>query len=206
MYLPLKSDLNDQSWNNNNPTSSSNATITILDGVSCCFLDQWRIVLPQIWSVFNSTFTVAWWINITGTKWNWYNCIMWAWISGSYNAFWLWWYYKTGRNDFSAWFYAWASATVDTSSYSWWWRHFLATFDENKKITLYLNGSAVSNATASTPHMNDNTLYVWVNTEVPNNSSWWSYCYLSDLILENKARTAQEILDYYDQTKSNYGL
>lgn len=206
LYLPFVSDMNDHSWNWNNPTSSSNAIITTLDGVNCCFLNQWRIVLPAIWAVFNSIFTVAWWINITGTKWNGFNCIMASWTYGAYNAFGLTWYYKTGQNDFGAWYCAWASVAINTPSYSWGWRHFLATLDANKKLVLYMNWSEVDSTTSWTPHINDNTVYIWVNTEVPNDTSRWSYCYLSDLILEDKARTAQEVSDYFDQTKSLYWI
>ena len=206
LYLPFTEDLNDYSWNNNNPTSSTNASITTLNWVKCCYLNIWRIVLPDIWSVFNSTFTVSWYINITGTVNNWYDMILWAWWGGSYNAFGFSWYYKPGRNDFWAWFYAWAEAKIDTTGYSWWWRNFTATFDANKKLTLYQNWVEVASATASTPHISNNTLYVWVNTEVPNNSSWYSYCYLWNIILENRAWSADEISTYYNWTKANYGL
>jgi hypothetical protein len=34
----------------------------------------------------------------------------------------------------------------------------------------------------------------------------WYQSYMSDFILESKARTAQEISNYYNKTKSNYWL
>lgn len=38
-----------------------------------------------------------------------------------------------------------------------------------------------------------------------SNDRYWAW-YMSDFIVENKTRTAQEVADYYNSTKANYGL
>lgn len=65
------------------------------------------------------------------------------------------------------------------------------------------------------------TLYIdwqqkWTSSVTLNTQNWiliwkwqWNYYFdwkVSNLIIENKVRTAQEISDYYNQTKANYGL
>ena len=67
------------------------------------------------------------------------------------------------------------------------------------------------------------TLYIWdtinatwtINKSIPTNTNWiyiWWYgnnnetMKVWNLIVENKARTAQEVANYYNQTKSNYWL
>lgn len=43
---------------------------------------------------------------------------------------------------------------------------------------------------------------VWSSSTIDSYYQWW----MSEIIIENKARTAQEIADYYNQTKGNYWI
>jgi hypothetical protein len=57
---------------------------------------------------------------------------------------------------------------------------------------------------------------VWTSSQTLDTQNslniWWRYASyyfdwkISEFIIENQARTAQEVADYYNQTKSNYGL
>lgn len=47
---------------------------------------------------------------------------------------------------------------------------------------------------------------IGTNFTLGNSSNRRLSCYVSNVIIENKARTAQEIANYYNLTKSNYGL
>ena len=73
------------------------------------------------------------------------------------------------------------------------WYHFALWWD-GTKILCYLNWNKVAEATNS---LNTGTTCKFIqNLNIT----------LSELIYESAARTAQEIQDYYDQTKANYWL
>ena len=71
---------------------------------------------------------------------------------------------------------------------------------------LYINNSLITSQNLNSYNMN--IPYFWFNRAgyawSPQNTSWAMS--MSELIIEDKARTAQEIADYYNQTKSNYWL
>ena len=59
----------------------------------------------------------------------------------------------------------------------------------------------------------NSSTWIWSGRSVPkiclwaNHNTWEkSQCNLSEVIIENKARTAQEVLNYYNNTKSKYWL
>ena len=95
----------------------------------------------------------------------------------------------------------WAQAFAETCS-TWVW-YYVTAVQEWNTVKGYLNW-----------------VLKWESTTRPNQTpTWWSLWavhetthsdkyiwYMSDVILEDKARTAQEISDYYDFTKSNYWL
>jgi hypothetical protein len=70
---------------------------------------------------------------------------------------------------------------------------------------LYMNGSSVGSGTSTINSFRDE-FRIWVNDgdswTTPKYMTW----YMSDLIVENKARTAEETANYYNSTKSNYWL
>lgn len=72
---------------------------------------------------------------------------------------------------------------------------------ENNDLYYYENGVLVNQITAPSISI---TWWPWISMWAfwTNNTSWS----VGNLIVENKARTVQEILDYFNQTKSDYGL
>ena len=77
-------------------------------------------------------------------------------------------------------------------------------------------GAVVYDGTKFTFYVNWVSQWDWTNTPVTSwtsfyigwsNKAWWRWSgYISNVIFENKAWTAQEITDYYNSTKSNYWL
>ena len=107
----------------------------------------------------------------------------------------------TWYNYYNNWYYyvRWWTPIANT------WYHVVYTFDGSKQ-KLYLNWTLVwenncswsytgfSNASIMLAHQHSS------GGDLPFNGK------LSNVIIEDRARTAQEVLDYYNQTKSLYGI
>jgi len=72
---------------------------------------------------------------------------------------------------------------------------------DGTKFTLYANWVSQWDWTTT-------AITSWTNFYIGGSTTswWWWNGYISNVIFENKARTAQEVADYYNQTKANYGL
>lgn len=85
------------------------------------------------------------------------------------------------------------------------WINLCLVYD-GSKFTLYRNWTQEWNSWTYTINTQGTTLRLWW----PRVSwdSWWDKFewYMSRFIFEDKARTAQEVADYYNLTKSNYWL
>jgi hypothetical protein len=68
----------------------------------------------------------------------------------------------------------------------------------------YINGSLVWVKTWTT--WTYDTRFKLNNAENTSSSTYANDQYFSEMILENKVRSADEITAYYNATKSNYGL
>ena len=86
-----------------------------------------------------------------------------------------------------------------------WQRYNLVASYDGSTYTLYINWTA--NISGSlTANTTSDKICIWWNTDT---RIWYwmpEKAYMSEVIIENKARTAQEILDYYNITKSLYGI
>ena len=191
LYLPMTSNFDDATWNNT--MSNSGATIVDLNWVKCWYFNSKRLTCSAS-SLNTMTKTMSVWVYITGDS-NWW--IIWS------NHKWTWsWDYliiSSSRLIYEAIY--WTSNSKDiiynNSISKNWWHHICVAW-----TNMYL----------------DNTL-VWSNSNMWTFSSWYSYTiwqqnnwdnsyiwYMSKLIVENVARTADEISDYYNSTKSTYWL
>lgn len=94
--------------------------------------------------------------------------------------------------SYQSWVSSWGHSTEILTT-SWVWYNFAYGYD-GTKVVGYLNWTKVAEITTS--------LY---NT---NNRKIWSHIdeTLSNLIYETTPRTAEEVLDYYNYTKSNYWI
>ena len=197
-YYPLNSTSTDtdQSWNNNNWTTTG----TLTYGSNYCqFTSGNYITIPNIIPYWTNPFTLSIWFNspdVSGHQ-NWFynqfnsntdNSAIGLFVYNGWLRFW------------SKWYYDW-NYIVSISSNTWY--NVIITY-EGSILTCYLNGTQVGiqyrTISSTTPDYN----WIWCGGEV------WGrvYCIaqLSEYIIENKTRTAQEAADYYDQTKWNYGI
>jgi hypothetical protein len=197
LYLPLNWSTKDEvSWTT---YSSSNVTYT-----------TWS------WNIKCASFSWNWYINLTTTpdfeQWTWELTIMfWAmlnavsWnrraialhrnstyfmivgISGSTPQFYL----RNSQND------AWTSWSTALST---WTKYlFTLTAKENWSATMYINW--VQSATKNIWTFTSSSFLFWQYVWASYDGSEGFYWTLKDVIIEKKLRTAQEISDYYNQTK-----
>ena len=193
-----------------------------LDSVNQLSDITWHYTLTKNWTVtFTDNYASFWWsgrldsnINTT-VSWTivfWLNSNSW-WSSeqvpiakwGSGTRYYRRWFHKNSSNTLNVMINdSWSSITTLTS---WVWYLIAYTIEwvwtSSCTQKVYVNGSTIPNVNITAPLYNDVNTYVrmwwWHNTY---NYNWK----LSKVILESKVRTAQEISDYYDQTKWDYWL
>ena len=199
-YYKFDKNLNDSSGNNYNPTNNSNVSIATLDGLKCAYFNSWYITYPDIHTTFNSSFTFSMWIQIS----SWNKIFISEWQPGYSKLF------AVQRVDdvwelLKVWFYS--NDLSARQNFSQWWEHWAFTIDWSSHYgVIYFNWTQKATKNYRAPNVQSWPFYVWTNAEVPWNSGWVSTWYMSEFIIENKARTAQEVTDYYNSTKSDYGL
>ena len=191
-YYPLTSDFTDQSGNWYD-LSVSNASITTLDWVSCAYYSGGRAYnsTPSVWSkrtlstwFYNQT---SWVLIGTWADQNTFQCMMLS------NA----WAWKIQISDFHTIWYD----TSNISSNAW--HHAVAVCD-GANMYLYIDWVLANSWTHA---QTDNSTWVsaWGKPFLDANPDTYTW-YLSKVIIENAAWTAQEVADYYDQTKANYWI
>lgn len=226
-YYPLTSTTttSDESGNGYNLTNAWEATFTTKDGISCMYCN-WNVsgtgyvyttalTTPPTditinvrakasndwtWEYARWLFDTNFWYLPEGNNW-----IRWEFYSGNgypsiaVGNWWDWtpWSY----NEFN---YIWVNYSAIQSRNMW-----TVTYDwENHDVAIYKNWILANSWTISSHiptiwRTNNFTLWVgWRNHSVNRRWKWW----ISKTILESKARTATEISDYFDQTKSLYGI
>jgi hypothetical protein len=96
----------------------------------------------------------------------------------------------------------WSYGNDKTTGYSFTTSRHNAVFTySNWSWIVYVDWTAVYNWTWSPNILNDHTS-IWSNGNI---SDFWKG-YLSEAIFENVVRTAQEVSDYFNQTKSLYWI
>ena len=196
-YYPLTSvsTVNDMSWNSHTLTNS-NVTFGVNQWVDCAVSSGSNYLYANITSIplWSSARTMSVWVYINSmTNSAEYNTIGYG-TNGAHESFQL---YQSGYNNISLRLY------YDDALASWnsdWyqnWINIMATYD-GSTARLYVNWEqkATSNVSLSTSW---STFYIWKHF-VPNGTNW----YISEVIIEDKCWTAQDISNYYDQTKWDY--
>lgn len=191
MYRPLLSNANDGSWNNRNGTV--NGTVTWNSWA--VFAWSWQISSPL--NSMPTNFTISCWVNkaqnstseqVLFAKW-WSSTERWRFAmlydgSGNLKV------RNTPSERGSSWVTVW--------NYGYNTLHNVIYVKDGLTIKVYVNWSLAT--TVWYYQWYDDTRYylgIW----------WWSstqrnfYWTIKDFIVENKARTTQEVQDYYNQTK-----
>lgn len=194
-YYKFDNNLNDSSGNNRNLTTYS-WTFTYWTTV------QWAKFVQMDTSTsssnlavpFNlSNYTVSWWISFSEIRWSTYQWIMvdLEWWDGYPRL------HTYANKVYSFTWDTWIAWTVNT------WYNLICVCDW-LILKEYINGTFISSYTLTTDVSSGTLIIDGIadKSRTQYRISWK----LSELILENKARTAQEISDYYNQTKANYWL
>lgn len=197
-YYPFESNINDASWNNRNLSMYTGS-------FSYQTLSSWKKIcrfntsaLAKIGSIpFNRTaYTVSAWCS-------------WDTISSSYQKIIL--DLVEWSNYRPRYFAYWSEVTwLVSSEWSWvsyvqnQWYHILVTYT-NWVARMYINNTLKATYTLST---SGTAWKMLINGTDSNNYNvnYRTAGTISELILENKVWTDTEISNYYNNTKSNYGL
>lgn len=219
-YYKLDWNLNDSSGNERGLTNSW-ISFQIEDNINCAYCNWWSyaycqtiptpsVITISIWAKATNDRSWTYARNLFHTKLassrqNWLIWVRWEFYSGSgYPTVSVW---TSGNvwNESNSLSYSTLSYNDICNRNLW-----TCVYDNvNYKLSIYRNWQFVSEDTFSTYHPTWNwcdkfSIWVWY---VPwnNPTRYWKW-WVSETIIEDKARTAQEIADYYNQTKANYGL
>jgi hypothetical protein len=152
-------------------------------------------VIPQ-WDVAK-TFSVWAYIKWHNSSWT---AMLSVWGAGAWETFWLW-QYENNNDIVMSRSYSTSNRYTPTLNT---WINFVMTYD-NSIWTLYVNwqSQVTWNTTAPTSWNSFRiSQHIW-QTGALIYTFYWN---LSNVILEDKERTAQEVSDYYDLTKWNYWI
>lgn len=187
-YYPLKENLNDYSGNNNH-FSIASWTVSYSNNMATLT----RVTANSILASYSWDFTILAYTQLANAE-TWYFPIC---ASNYYPnmKFWLMNNQSECAYSYSWW---WHSATV---SYTQSWIHLLVWVKNSSEFTIYIDGSVVKTLSWPFNSTQSNSIsLLW------QDAVWTWTCTYWNLIIENKARTAEEISAYYNQTKSNYWL
>jgi len=204
-YLPLNWNANDYSGNGNNWTVYNANWVTennrqYIQGTNSTNNSWAYVVLPIIPITSECTFSAWVKFNTSNTQ---YCNIVWC-------------YYHTDDSkclssftlDSSTWWVncsngSWLYNIVGQTSISIWW-HLVTVTIKAWEQKWFLDGVVKWTTGNATNFAATNTVPFTINRLYNSTVTWW--CAVWDFILEDKVRTAQEVVDYYDLTKSLYGI
>jgi len=201
-YRPLTSSttLNDQSGNSYNLTNKGSVTFWTYKWVNCAYFDgTWSNYLDiGTFPTNQQAFTVSCRIYYISNEKT---------ANGNYDQVAWWWYtnhwlrrdcYNSPYNKLICW---WIDAWSLTSDSAWIYTTY--TFNGSNVGTFYKNWSLVWTYT-NTPNF-----WTYFSIGAIHNSSSgykkWKWG-ISEVIVESWQRTAQDVANYFNQTKSNYGV
>ena len=219
LYLPLESDIADYSWNNRDVSTNSWMTQSTVWGKACYVvgnkggINLWTWALSWIKPSTNQ-FTFNLWIYVSSTSSP--NRCYFEWAIYQQYRLYLGRVYSTKEPRFLVIRSGSDRMTVMNNS-AWDNKWSLITFTINDgTVNFYIDGVKDSNY----PIMWVDNHWFWefggsspseqriwlFNTRNGLNSSDAANCAVSSCIMESVARTDQQILDYYNQNKADYGL
>ena len=217
LYLPLESDIKDYSWNNRDVSTNSWMTQSTVWGKACYvvgntwWINLWTWALSWIKPSTNQ-FTFSLRINVSSTSSP--NRCYFEWAVYNQYRLYLGREYNTKKPRFLVIKNNADNMTVMNNA-AWDNQWSLITFTINDgTVNFYINWVKDSHYPITWV---DNH---WFGTRTSTSEQWiWLFnirdwlssngaanCAVSNCIMESVARTAQEVANYYNQTKSNYGL
>jgi hypothetical protein len=209
-YRPLESNANDIVWGYNwtsiswisYDTLSSWKKVAKITSSTSNISISWSIA----WIIWSWDYTISYWIYMTWTVlseiwlmfWVWTDSSPWEWPQIYLDTEWRW---SAWALRFSTQYWNWVSSSSKNLLNKW---HYITFTRESWACKWYIDWVLEWSFTSSTAFSSWNTWFLfarWTSHQCLASNSMGS-----EFILENKARTAQEISDYYNLTKSNYWL
>ena len=201
LYCNFNGNYDDTQWNTVTQSYTPPTYSTTAQG------EQYISVIWQ-WGSNNTLLTIN---PLTGLSWTWDYTVS-CWVNPTDNGYlkvirWYWMTMSNGtgliiswNNEVTIFIYAWDINTGITITPDV-WNNIIFTHT-NWTHNIYLNWVLVDTRNLNFV-FNNNRLWILGD---PNN--WWNglYGWLDEFIVEDRERTAQEISDYYNQTKSLYGI
>lgn len=201
-YYPLTADTNDHSWNNRNLT---NSWVTFVNNIYWATVPVWyfnwssrayRNWVEQL----NTWYTISLWGKSTSTV----NNTSFIFDMRNDNQYWQWmvlitenWYFKARQQK------SYNSEEEYARIRDNNWNHWVLTWT-GSVWTVYFNWVQVKQASiANSINTSNSTISLWSRYSGNTNNLTG---YISEFIVEDKTWTAQEISDYFNQTKSLYGI
>lgn len=197
LYVPMKWSIEEKSWNST--ITNYTVTATTLDWLQCGYFDGNSRIETNTPSFTDKEHTLSVRYKEVTNRW--------AWIIDS-NPYWIWYWelicYSNNVYCYESYYSnSWSinysrkieSNITDKTNrhhlvFSWW--------------GLYLDWNLVW--TWNWSYRWWYTFCIWWHTTWGSWTRTFVNWYMSEVIIENKVRTAQEISDYYNQTKSNYWI
>ena len=218
-YWKLNWNYNDETWNFNGSASiggswqslpwSTNKYIQFsISGDNCVFTVS-NNLWTRLWSTQSDMTFNWWWYFDTQPYSGSYSQYEFLYIlgNGSFRVcrvwYWReWWWLYLWLGTWTGFGYAW----VDYRPTTWTWHNHIYTYNKsNRQICYYVDWVLRWTATQSADYATTTTqskCLILHNNRASNTFTWWA----SELIIENKVMTADEVLAYYNQTKGNYWL
>lgn len=199
-YYPLKDNFNDESGNNRNLVNSW-AVITTQDWLKCWYYNWNSYSAFNGFSLWNTARTINTWVYCTWTSWYWWVVHI---SDGELTPTWSLgiqftnWKARVWFSDRAS-----SSASLYTNVSVWW--HNVITTQSGATTKLYVDGALIgTNSNFPSQSRSPTWWAVWSKyySSYTEKITW----YISEVILENKERTAQEVVDYYNLTKTSYGI
>lgn len=200
-YYPLEIDTNDYSGNNRNLTNSWVSFVNNIwwATIPIWYWDGWDRAYRTWDYQLSAWYTISLWQKSTRNVMSFIfdmrnNIEYWQWM----NFITEWWYFKTRQQK--------SYNTEEEFNRGWDSNrnHWVLTWT-GSVWTVYFNWTQVKQASIANSINTTNwtVLSLWTRYSWATSPFTW---YISKMIIENKARTAQEVADYYNKTKSNYWL
>lgn len=201
-YYPLDTDFNDHSWNWYNLTQNS-TQLTTIGWVQCLDLNN-SFCLNNSLVVTSLPLTIAFYAKAKAS-WGLKSCAIerqysgswgWSWVAlwaGFYGANYIEVRYGNTTNQRD-----WISHNIDTN-----WHFYCITYDTSW-CYVYIDGQATYHPKSSLINQMANTYPFRIGMDYEWVEHWNGYVW--EIIIESKTRTAQEVADYYNLTKSLYGI
>jgi len=197
-YYPLETNANDFSGNNRNWTGNSMSYTTDWT-IQVANFNWGYITLPTVWTLNNVTVNL-WFKSTQTTSWE-FPMVFLAPTSDNKNL-------SFALTSGLVYVYRWNGSSV-YSIHSWdrladWQWHNITTTINSTTQTLYADGVLKSSGSCNYAIERAGRSALWKNIWNSGNPIYRGY--MSNVIIENKARTADEISNYYNSTKSKYWL